>query len=312
MELKLLDNSAIDKQEWDDFLFRSPQGAIYALSDYLSVIHKDWQAFIIEDKGEWQAIMPWCVKNIFGVKSSFQPALCQFQGAFIRATSYTGYKQIDFERKIGELFASAIVENCHKFECNFSPSVQYVLPYYWKGLELLPRFTYFLPLPAGIDGYSKNHQRALQKAFKGNFKLDISASAAEMIALFKQNKGAEIKLLNDRHYANMEKLVDTFKTRNMAHVLSCRDSNGQLVAALIGYSYKGVFTYYLGTITDRGKKEQAMVWLITEAIKYAEHLGCTEFDFEGSMIAPIEKFFRGFGAQFKPYYTVKKKLSFSK
>jgi hypothetical protein len=196
MEIKLLLNHTIDKQEWDDFIYRSPQGAIYALSDYLSIIHPDWQAFIIEDKGEWQAIMPWFVKSILGVKSAFQPALCQFQGAFLKTTDFSGYKQIDFERKIGELFALSILENSNKFESNFSPAMQYVLPYYWRGLEIIPRFTYYLPLPATIADYSKNHQRGLQKANKCDFKLSVDATAAEMIALFKQNKGAEIKLLN--------------------------------------------------------------------------------------------------------------------
>lgn len=311
MEIKRLLNHTIDKQEWDDFIYRSQQGAIYALSDYLTIIHPDWQAFIIEDKGEWQAIMPWFVKSILGVKSAFMPALCQFQGAFIKNTSFSGYKQIDFERKIGELFAAAILENSNKFESNFSPAMQYVLPYYWKGLELIPRFTYFLPLPASIANYAKNHQRGLQKANKCDFKLQKDESASEMIALFKQNKGAEIKLLNDHHYFAMEQLVSIFLPRNMAHVLSCRDADGNLVAALIGYAYKGVFTYYLGTTTEQGKKDQAMIWLITKAMQYAENLGCNLFDFEGSMREPIEKFFRGFGANYKTYYTIKKNLSFS-
>jgi hypothetical protein len=312
VEIKLFFNHTIDKQEWDDFIYRSPQGSIYALSDYLNIIHPDWQGFIIEDKGEWQAIMPWFVKSIFGVKSAFQPALCQFQGAFIKASSYSGYKQIDFERKIGELFATSILENSNKYESNFSPSVQYVLPYYWKGLEIIPRFTYYLPLPSTTTDYSKNHQRALQKANKCDFKLEVSSSATEMIALFKQNKGAEIKLLNDHHYFNMEKIVEAFLPRQMAHVLSCRDANGTLVASLIGFAYKNVFTYYLGTTTAQGKKDQAMVWLITEAMQFAQQLECKLFDFEGSMIEPIEKFFRGFGASYKPYYTIRKKLSFSK
>lgn len=309
MEIKLLFNTSIDKQEWDDFIYRSPQGAIYALSDYLSIIHPEWQAFIIEDKGEWQAIMPWFVKNVFGVKSAFQPALCQYQGAYLKATAFSTYKQIDFERKIGELFATSIVANANKYESNYSPNIQYVLPYYWKGLSLIPRFTYFLNLPTSITAYSKNHQRALQKANKCDFSLEVSSSAAEMIALFKQNKGAEIKLLNDQHYSNMEKIVKTFLPRQMAHVLSCKDANGALVASLIGFTYKEVFTYYLGTTTAQGKKDQAMVWLITEAMQYAQQLECTIFDFEGSMIEPIEKFFRGFGASSKPYYTIKKKLS---
>ena len=34
------------------------------------------------------------------------------------------------------------------------------------------------------------------------------------------------------------------------------------------------------------------------------HEGGRDFDFEGSMIRPIEKFYRLFGAQRKPYYRI--------
>lgn len=311
MKINLLSNHEIDKQQWDDFILQSPQGAIYALSDYLTIIHPEWQAFVVEEKGQWKAVMPWFVKSFFGVKSAFQPALCQFQGAFLISNELSNYKQIDFERKIGELFASSILDNCNKYESNFSPSLQYVLPYYWKGFELLPRFTYYLDLPSSISNYSTNHQRALHKANKCGFNLGIEDNPAEMIALFKQNKGAEIKLLTEHHYFSMAKIANAFMPRGMAHVLTCRDKNGLLVSAIIAYTFKGKFTYYLGTTTEQGKKDQAMVWLLTEAALYAQKLGCTVFDFEGSMMAPIEKFFRGFGANYKNYYTIRKRLLFS-
>ena len=42
-----------------------------------------------------------------------------------------------------------------------------------------------------------------------------------------------------------------------------------------------------------------------EAIKFTkEELGLNQFDFEGSMVPPIELFFRKFGGKLTPYYTV--------
>ena len=42
-----------------------------------------------------------------------------------------------------------------------------------------------------------------------------------------------------------------------------------------------------------------------EAIKFTkEELGLNQFDFEGSMIQPVEQFFRKFGGKLTPYYTV--------
>nr|HPR68216.1 methicillin resistance protein [Kiritimatiellia bacterium] len=45
------------------------------------------------------------------------------------------------------------------------------------------------------------------------------------------------------------------------------------------------------------------VW---EAIRHAKEAGLETFDFEGSVIPPIERFFRGFGGRLTPYYTVNK------
>jgi hypothetical protein len=42
------------------------------------------------------------------------------------------------------------------------------------------------------------------------------------------------------------------------------------------------------------------------AIRHAKKQGLAIFDFEGSMIPPIERYFRGFGGLLTPYLTVNK------
>ena len=39
---------------------------------------------------------------------------------------------------------------------------------------------------------------------------------------------------------------------------------------------------------------------------YAKGKGLKAFDFEGSMLPEVEKFFRGFGGDLIPYYTINK------
>ena len=46
--------------------------------------------------------------------------------------------------------------------------------------------------------------------------------------------------------------------------------------------------------------------LVQKSIEKAKNLGCKTFDFEGSMIKGVEKFFRSFGPELVPYYTVNK------
>ncbi len=41
-------------------------------------------------------------------------------------------------------------------------------------------------------------------------------------------------------------------------------------------------------------------------IEKAKELGCEVFDFEGSMLKGVERFFRSFGPELKPFYTINK------
>jgi hypothetical protein len=45
---------------------------------------------------------------------------------------------------------------------------------------------------------------------------------------------------------------------------------------------------------------------VFKCIEKAKSLGCSVFDFEGSMLKGVEKFFRSFGPTMHPYYTVNK------
>lgn len=51
--------------------------------------------------------------------------------------------------------------------------------------------------------------------------------------------------------------------------------------------------------------KKSLFFLIWEAIKFASTVS-KKFDLEGSMLEPVERFFRGFGTVQKPYFTISK------
>jgi hypothetical protein len=64
--------------------------------------------------------------------------------------------------------------------------------------------------------------------------------------------------------------------------------------------------YLLGGYDDKNKHHGAGAFAVWEAIKHAQRLGLKQFDFEGSMVPQIEKYFRGFGGRLTPYYRINK------
>ena len=92
--------------------------------------------------------------------------------------------------------------------------------------------------------------------------------------------------------------LDTAVLRNKAIrlVLGARDGNGKLHAVGYFIGDKNTVYYLAGGGDSNLRNSGAMSLLMWHAIKKVS-LTSKIFDFEGSMIEPIERFFRSFGAQ---------------
>ena len=87
-------------------------------------------------------------------------------------------------------------------------------------------------------------------------------------------------------------------------VLSCKDDNQTIGIVLLVNDTKT--TYYLtGAIMPEYKTSGALSWMLWEGIKASINCG-RSFNFEGSMIKPIERFFSSFGAKQVPYHRITK------
>lgn len=97
------------------------------------------------------------------------------------------------------------------------------------------------------------------------------------------------------------RLDQALKHRNQRQITAAYDDQNNIVAAL--YTVWDDHTvYYLASGIDREQRPSgAMSLLLSEAIETAMQQGKT-FDFEGSMIPGIEKFFRSFGGELTPYH----------
>ena len=78
------------------------------------------------------------------------------------------------------------------------------------------------------------------------------------------------------------------------------------IAATFCIYDKDTAYYLLGGYDYETKHHGAGASAMWEAIKYTKKLGLKYFDFEGSMVPQIERYFRGFGGQLTPYYRINK------
>jgi hypothetical protein len=88
-------------------------------------------------------------------------------------------------------------------------------------------------------------------------------------------------------------------------MLFAQDAQGRLhAAAYIVWDEQAAY-YLMGGADPELRTSGATSLLMWEAIKFASTVTQT-FDFEGSMIESIERFFRAFGAKQKRYFRVSK------
>ena len=70
---------SIDKAKWNALISASPNGLIYAHTDFLDAMSPGWNALIA---GDYAAVMPLTWRKKMGIKYLCQPAFCQQLGVF--------------------------------------------------------------------------------------------------------------------------------------------------------------------------------------------------------------------------------------
>src|SRR5262249_38128200 len=86
-------------------------------------------------------------------------------------------------------------------------------------------------------------------------------------------------------------------------ILHAQDAQGNIHAGIYIVWDESSAYYLLGGADPRFRTSGAHSLLMWEAIRFASTVS-RSFDFEGSMVEPIERFFRSFGARQVPYFHV--------
>lgn len=103
----------------------------------------------------------------------------------------------------------------------------------------------------------------------------------------------------------IENLYVSCKENGAGKVYVAHDEYGNNIAASFLIYDDNTVYYLMGGVDPEKKDIGGMDIVLYESIKFALNTG-RNFDFEGSMIESIEKYFRSFGAIQVPYFNVTK------
>lgn len=288
MDMALYTNSIFEQPWWLD---------IVAPGSWKEIIIKDERECII-------ARMPYVING----NRVFMPEKTQTLGIWISSDIKDDYE------KIKEIVYS-ITDNLSNYKTishNLSPSFSYVLPFHWKGYSIETAFTYRILDLSNLDAIYKKFGKSTKKNIK-----------------YAQNR---VKIISNKNFEHMWDLLQkTYKIQGRDYKVP-REISEKLFYESIGNGHgiyleaidelgnihscgffvydENVFYYLTGARDPEFSKSQSQILLIWKAIQIASQKSKI-FDFEGSMVEDIEKFFRKFGGECISYYIIKKQSMFS-
>jgi hypothetical protein len=236
------------------------------------------------------------------------PPYTQTMGPWFAAeTTDTKYTTALGKRQaIGKAFAGEL-EKFASFLQNFHYKATDWLPFYWAGYRQTTRYTYLLhdirQTARLWENMSPHLRRNLAKATKHPVVVRRCIDVEDFLRVhsltFKRQGRKPV------HVAALKQLIDVCRQRGQGDLWGGYDADGRLHAAAF-IVWQESSAYYLAGGADPALRHSgAHALVLWEAIRaVAEHTNL--FDFEGSMLPGVERFFREFGAVQTPYFTISK------
>lgn len=215
-------------------------------------------------------------------------------------------KKVTQRQDILKLFAKELDKTTF-FHQNFSHDITDWLPFHWAGYKQSTRYTYIMcdikehePLWMAM---SSNIRRNITKAKEKN-KITVRRNIPVEDFLKVQSLTFKRQNLNSpKGESILIKLINESRKRNQGDIWGGYDEEGKLHAAAFIVWQQSSAYYIAGGGNPQLRDSGAHALILWTAIKELSAI-TDQFDFEGSMIPGVERFFREFGAKQYPFFTI--------
>jgi lipid II:glycine glycyltransferase (peptidoglycan interpeptide bridge formation enzyme) len=201
----------------------------------------------------------------------------------------------------------ALLPHFINFTQNFSPKIINWFPFYLKNFNQTTRYTYIIDNLSSVDNIWNNLNnktrtdiRKAQKRVKVVDDLTIEEFYKINIMKFdRQNRVQTFTL-------DFIKKVDAELTKRDRRKIFFAVDDENNIHAVLYLVWDNNSAYYIwGDGDPQYRNSGAASLLMWEAIQFSATV-TKSFDFEGSMMESIEKFFRSFGGTQTPYFNISK------
>jgi hypothetical protein len=265
-----------------------------------------WSEAVVRRGDDVVARLPYAHRRRLGLSMIIQPTFTQTLGPWFAPMEGKYARRLEMEKKLlGQLIE--MLPPFDIFRMCFAPSLTNWLPFHWAGFQATVSYTYRIEDLTDLDRVQAQFQdqvrRGIRKAQR-TVEVDHDAPLEELLRLDSKTYARQgLKLPHS--YDVLRRLDAACAERGARRILGAVDAGGRMHAALyVAWDERTLYALMSG----RDPELQAVganTLLYWEAIRLAAEVSRV-FDFEGSMVEPIEHYFRGFGGRQVPYFGVSK------
>jgi Acetyltransferase (GNAT) domain len=263
-----------------------------------------WSAVELRRDNEIKARLPYMIDRRMGLTLIRQPLLTQTLGPWISPSDGKYATQLAHQK---DLYTELIEQlpGHDYFSQHFHYSVENWLPFYWRGFQQTTRYTYIIENLTDLDqvrsAFQENIRYYIRKASKrvrvhSEYDIDKFLDVNEL-TFARQG----LRLPYSREF--VRRLDNACRTRSARRIFFAEDASGRIhAAAYIIWDERSAY-YLMGGADPELRESGGLSLAVWEAIKFCQQVS-RRFDFEGSIVEPIERFVRAFGARQTPYFHV--------
>jgi len=269
-----------------------------------SVCGKDWDVLLYEKNGRVYAAMPLYIpcNRVISMPNYTQTMGIWFadEAADTKYSSQLANRQVICHHFIEQL------KPYRSFLQFFSHAFTDWLPFYWAGYSQTTRYTYILH---GIKDFDKiwaemsqQTRRNINKAQKMAINVRRNMSFNDFMKVQALTFERQ-QIKNKQSESVLRRLIEAALERGQGALFGGYDEAGNLHATAF-IVWQDSSAYYIAGGGDPLLRHSGAHSLVMwEAIKDVSEI-TDNFDFEGSMIPGVERFFREFGAIQTPYFAI--------
>lgn len=299
----------LNKQNYIKFAEKEQTLPIFSQPWWLDVAcgKDNWGVSIVMEGDDIAAVCPYYTYRKKGFLFLGQPVLTPFLGPWYKPKANAKYpKLLSREKKLLQELEAGLPD-CDIYQQNWQSTRINWLPFFWKGYNQTSRVTYRIECLDDLDvvyaGFQGNIKTDIRKAEKLNVEV-VEASVDDFLSLNeKVFTRQDTKMPYSKEF--IHKLDSACAENSSRKIFLAKDQNGNHHAAVY-IVWDSESAYYLMGGGDAGYRSSGATSLcLWEAIKFSSTV-TKQFDFEGSMMEPVEKFVRAFGGRQIQYNHISK------